>query len=157
MPHGSPECDEPDVAMCVCDFEPRCCSADSLWDAECVDLVDVLGCGDCGQSLEDCCTPHNDPICDITYVSQCVCDLDPVCCGPGGVWDLLCVALAASSCGAVCPPLEGDCCVEGEQAGCEDYEVVACVCMESPFCCEFNWGQVPCTELANECEAKCGG
>lgn len=35
------------VAACVCDFEPSCC--EDIWHPICADLVELVGCGRCGD------------------------------------------------------------------------------------------------------------
>ena len=42
---GSPGCDEPVIAKCVCASDPYCCITE--WDAQCVSEVDAFGCGSC--------------------------------------------------------------------------------------------------------------
>jgi hypothetical protein len=46
-----------------------------------------------------CGTPHASPGCDNNACTQCVCDLDPLCCS--GVWDAQCVACATGTGGRV--------------------------------------------------------
>jgi len=42
-------CNDPDVAQCVCSFDPFCCNY--LWDTFCVQEVESLGCGTCDAPM----------------------------------------------------------------------------------------------------------
>ncbi len=44
---GEPGCDDPDVQQCVCAVDETCCTEG--WDFQCVQQVDTLGCGGCGE------------------------------------------------------------------------------------------------------------
>jgi hypothetical protein len=49
----------------------------------------------------------------------------------------------------------GDCCVEGEAAGCDSAECEACVCADDDFCCVEVWDDL-CAEAAlGECAEEC--
>ena len=43
---GMPGCSNPEVAACVCETDPFCCS--TAWDSICVGEIEPLGCGRCG-------------------------------------------------------------------------------------------------------------
>ena len=128
LPHGAPGCADAGVQMCVCEFESDCCEHEGGWNQDCVELVDVLGCGDCGVPAEVCCQFPGPPNCGVPVVDNCVCELDPFCCDLQGGWDLHCVALAVTECGSYCPAPFGNCCEPGQHIGCDDWDVVACVC-----------------------------
>lgn len=151
LPHGAPGCANPGVQMCVCEFESDCCETEGGWDQDCVELVDVLGCGDCGLPAENCCQFPGPPNCGVPVVDNCVCELDFFCCDPQGGWDLHCVALAVTECGAYCPAPFGNCCEPGQYVGCDDWDVVACVCSADLNCCTLEWAQEPCVVLADAC------
>src|SRR5690606_29842727 len=54
-----------------------------------------------GTDSGDCCLPHPDPGCEDLPLQVCVCTRDAFCCNTA--WDDVCVDLALSSCGAICP------------------------------------------------------
>ncbi|MFQ5462860.1 MAG: hypothetical protein ACE5E5_09560, partial [Phycisphaerae bacterium] len=47
--HGQPGTNDPAVTACVCDAFPFCCTTTTGWSQFCVDAVDALGCGRCGE------------------------------------------------------------------------------------------------------------
>jgi hypothetical protein len=84
------------------------------------------------------------------FADNCVCEtLDPACCDPGP-WSLYCTALAVQECGlAMCIPPSGACCESHEAAGCNDFEVMACVCGAISDCCSVGW-TMDCVAYADE-------
>lgn len=63
------------------------------------DLALVLGAwGPCATS--DCCDAHGSAGCDQPGCTQCVCEIDPFCCGTQ--WDAICAGEAADECLAAC-------------------------------------------------------
>jgi hypothetical protein len=46
-------CVEPEVQACVCAIDRLCCAG--AWDARCVELVDIEGCGQCGAAPSSLC------------------------------------------------------------------------------------------------------
>jgi hypothetical protein len=131
--HDSPDCENPILSTCVCDARPQCC--EDSWDPSCVDAVEDLGCGVCGEP-ESCCDVGDEPGCDVPAVETCVCEFDPVCCEQG--WDEQCVAdVFLFGCG-ICPGATS-CCVADGAPGCMETDVQACVCEEEPSCCAEAW------------------
>ena len=129
---------------------------------------------DCGQCEGDCCEANGTPGCDDFGVSACICEADSFCCQLG--WDDSC-AEAATSCGAACGDCgdgtcddtvgescetctldcgscAGDCCEAGDDPGCDDPDVTACVCEADIFCCSTTWDEF-CAGAANSCDAGC--
>ena len=45
----APSCEDPEVAKCVCTFDPFCCNY--VWDSFCVQEVESLGCGSCDTPM----------------------------------------------------------------------------------------------------------
>src|SRR5690606_30341838 len=94
----------------------------------------------------DCCSVHGSTSCDVTACSECVCDIDPVCCV--NPWDQFCVATAEDECLAECqcdrtpsptPTPGGDCCSPHAGTGCDIGDCQACVCGEDSACCNLVW------------------
>jgi hypothetical protein len=56
---------------------------------------EITGCND-----GDCCAPHGYTGCQVAFISNCVCGLDPFCCNTE--WDQYCVDEAIVDCGAAC-------------------------------------------------------
>lgn len=138
LPHGSPSCDEPEVAACVCDENPYCC--EQMWDEECVAAVDKFGCGMCQMEEPGaCCEAHGGLGCADDGVEACVCDIAPGCCDEG--WDEVCAGLVEFLGCGVCepPPPPAACCEAHDEPGCDEPEVEACVCEGAPECCEGPW------------------
>lgn len=46
---SEPSCEDPELAKCVCSFDPFCCNY--LWDGFCVQEVESLGCGSCDTPM----------------------------------------------------------------------------------------------------------
>jgi hypothetical protein len=88
---------------------------------------------------------------------DCVCNLAPECCVPGP-WSLYCTAVAVQSCSLMCVPPPGDCCMVHEgAAGCDDFEVMVCVCSAAgnADCCSIAWTD-GCVGYADETCQSCG-
>lgn len=139
-------CADEMVEACVCDVDPACC--EKGWDELCVVRVEQLGCGGCTvgptgtrDSAQDCCLPHDEPGCIDMDIAACVCTSDPFCCMVG--WDQLCVdkvvELGCDDCIEPLGPVDLDCCVEHQEPGCDDPDVMACVCEQDAFCCDTAW------------------
>ena len=134
--------------------------------------------GDCGEcpTVSDCCSPHEEPGCDDAEVASCVCALDDFCCTV--TWDDLCVE-AGAGCGLECPACgdgacvegetcaacpedcgacpAGDCCAAHDGPGCDDADLMACVCATDDYCCDFEWDGL-CVEAAIDgCGLVCAG
>jgi hypothetical protein len=129
--NGTPGCDNPAVAQCVCEADVYCCETE--WDDICVGEVDSEGCGSCDGG---------GPVCgDGECSAGEACDNCPDDCGP---------------CGGT-----GSCCEVQETEGCDDPTIQACVCAEDSFCCDFKWDSICVDEIADfgcgSCEAGgCG-
>lgn len=131
--HDGPDCENPILSACVCEARPQCC--EDAWDASCVDSVQALGCGLCGEP-ERCCEQSEAPGCEVPAVQACVCEFDPICCEER--WDEQCVAdVSLFGCG-ICPGATS-CCVADGAPGCTETDVQACVCEEHPSCCTEAW------------------
>ncbi len=108
--------------------------------------------GDCDPEPWQC----GDGWCDNDVGEDCQsCPMD---CGPcgGECGDGLCDYDFGESC-ETCPWDCGecgseDCCTAHPTAGCEDPEIVACVCEMDPFCCQANWDDI----CVNEAKEQCG-
>ena len=140
-----PGCDDPAIEACVCAMDPSCCEVE--WTESCAELVELAGCGMCGEPTDMCCQPHEP--CGDDGIQACVCGVDEYCCD--GDWDLLCVALA-TECGSSCNALEGSCCDPTMNFGCEDFGVMRCVCPLNRGCCNNAW-DITCVDMAI---AECG-
>jgi hypothetical protein len=138
-----PDCDGKDCgpngcgAQCgVCAGRKPVCNDQGLCEIE---DPGPCGNGDCEPDLaEDCfncpldcgdCPPCGDDICDDGEE----CEFCPADCGPCAY---------------------GDCCAYHDFPGCEDKNVVDCVCALEPDCCLFPWSN-DCVELAGDCGAPC--
>ncbi|MCA9718359.1 MAG: hypothetical protein H6713_42520 [Myxococcales bacterium] len=149
--NGSPSCNQPDVAGCVCEAMPECC--EDVWSQACADSVEMLGCGLCEQQLGPCCEPGNGPGCEDADVAACVCDVAPGCCE--NEWNEVCADLVGFlGCGSC---NEGDCCAANDTPGCGDPVVESCVCEAAPSCCQNPWSDA-CAVLVEQLGCgMCGG
>ncbi|UCC31350.1 MAG: hypothetical protein JSU86_03555, partial [Phycisphaerales bacterium] len=104
VPHGGVGCTNLDIQECVCFFKPACCTV--VWDAECVDLIDMcrVGCDLASDGIPDECQAANSPDCDSDGMPD-VCELH---CGvPDGGCDHQDPQCgAASDCNSNCVPDE---------------------------------------------------
>jgi hypothetical protein len=87
------------------------------------------------------------------------CDSCPQDCGPCVVCgDGICdqdIGENCQSCPWDCGPCGGgDCCEAHDSPGCDDPDVMMCVCDMDPFCCQNNWDSI-CANEAQECGANC--
>lgn len=106
----SPNCLDPCIAQ-VCAQDSFCCN--NSWDSLCEEQVRTL-CGrlECPESSGAC--SHAACQTGEALVGECdapplgnscvtaVCNADPFCCDPGGVWDELCVSRIPGDCGQSC-------------------------------------------------------
>jgi len=78
------------------------------------------------------------------------CEPEPVNCGDGWCdWEM---GEDCESCPWDCGPCgDGDCCVPHDGPGCEDPEIVECVCEFDSFCCEEYWDDVCVNEAIEYC------
>jgi hypothetical protein len=86
-PSLSPGCSDASIASCVCAQDSYCCSVE--WDSQCVDEVDLFGCGSCfggsgGSGGSGCTVQLQDPVCSACMQSACcspaeACVADPGC------------------------------------------------------------------------------
>jgi hypothetical protein len=98
---GEPGCSDRTLAECVCLTDVHCCS--ESYDALCVTEA-VAQCGAVCPTeppASDCCSAASSPGCGVSVVEDCVCAIDPFCCG--GRFDQSCANLARAACGASCP------------------------------------------------------
>ncbi len=184
-PHAGPSCDIAACADCVClDLdppEPLCCAAGGDgWDELCVALASSPA--DCAAECQcgveptptptpggDCCTDHAGADCDEAPCSDCVCDIDPLCCSLS--WDATCVSIArtvdecAGSCTSCTPlpteppdgtPTPGPCC-EGRDLnpGCDEARCESCVCGVDGVCCSDTWDDSCVVIAQEECALDC--
>ena len=135
---------------CVCDARPECC--EGRWTAEC----EAYGLGACLEACrcpDLCCDAQDHPGCDVPACEACVCDEQPSCCTDE--WTAGCAQLAADTCAASCPCLEGAC-EPHDQVGTVDPDCWRCVCAEDISCCTEAWDE-DCVELGSlECVDDCG-
>lgn len=98
---------------------------------------------------ESCCDPFVP--CENSMVSECACLIDnKVCCGPG--WGLYCVAIAMSAdCLGACMLPPQSCCESFGPPGCNNPEIMACVCETQPSCCDISWDG-GCASQASKCD-----
>lgn len=145
--HPGAGCDNGLVRECVCEGAPQCC--EDGWSAQCVDLVESMACGQCGDA-GSCCQSSSSPGCETPAVRDCVCAADPFCCAD--VWDAQCVAdVFLFECGS-CPG-NNPCCAADDEPGCNEPEIQACVCTDEPQCCVDGW-TFACVEAIEDLE--CG-
>jgi len=181
--HDFPGCDQPEVVMCVCEMDPYCCQA--MWDGLCVNEAQQCGawcpctpncqgkqCGDdgCGGSCGQCppgsnCNPWG--MCSGTQMcgnGKCqagqgeTCETCPQDCGQCPCGDGICNG--NESCGT-CPwdcgeCTEGDCCQAHDFPGCNQPDIVACVCQMDAYCCQAIWDDICVNEAVEQCGAQCG-
>lgn len=92
---------------------------------------------------------------DPDIADDCVCNGDgmsPECCQGG--WNLYCTAVAVQACDLMCVPPAGDCCEPNELfPGCNDFEVMVCVCSagENADCCSIGWTGACAAYAAEHC------
>jgi hypothetical protein len=99
-PSSSGGCNDAQVAACVCQGDPFCCSTE--FDALCVNQA-VSRCGrDCDDRPpeSDCCSASSVPGCTDAPVAACICEIDPFCCVFR--FDQSCVNLGVSRCNPSC-------------------------------------------------------
>ena len=150
QPNGTPGCGDAGIQACVCAQDDFCCTGE--WDEVCVELVEQLGCGqcggpgdcgngscdagehcvncanDCGSCQGDCCQPNGTPACANVGIATCVCAQDDYCCTTE--WDEVCVGLVEEAgCGQCGGPVQ---CGNGS---CDDGEHCA-NCAEDCGWCE---------------------
>ncbi len=145
----------------------------------CDDGEDCLGCSkDCGECSGDCCAANDTPGCADAVLSGCVCDHDPYCCQVE--WDATCVGeveeFGCGDCGVapfcgdgvcmggetceLCPEdcgacADGACCEPNGTPGCDNPEIMACVCAQDPYCCATAWDQLCANEVDDYGCGKC--
>jgi hypothetical protein len=152
-PEGT-ECDP--NAKCLC--KPLCdgkqCGPNGC-GALCGECPLTKVCSDEGQCVDPEPSPCGNKVCEADEGETCYsCTLDCGQCPPCG--DGKCDAsesceFCPGDCGA-CP--YGDCCTPHDTVGCEDAEVVDCVCGIEPDCCKDTW-HATCVALAKDCGAVC--
>jgi hypothetical protein len=153
----TPGCESAVCMDCVCALDPVCCSADGVWDQNCVDLAsDPDQCGGfCACGTGDCCAVNESAGCEGAACLDCICSGDAVCCTT--VWDDFCVddATDPDTCRGACACGPEDCCSTHEAAGCNDNQCVDCICTIDPQCCTLAWDDF-CVEQARvECSGRC--
>jgi hypothetical protein len=151
--HMDGGCIDPEVEQCVCGLAPDCCD---VWTEECVQIVELGGCGMCGGGDKgECCVANLEPGCTTPEVEACVCAQDPFCCEEQ--WDGQCAAeVEALGCG-MCGGMGGDCCSPGDGPGCVDPQIEQCVCAAAPSCCNDKWTDA-CAALVEPLQCgMCGG
>jgi hypothetical protein len=75
------------------------------------------------------------------------------CCDPS-TWAAECAEAAVNLCSAC---LGGNsCCMVSSEPGCNDPDIVACVCASDPYCCQTEWDMF-CTQggIENACDFEC--
>ena len=146
LSNGTPGCDDATVQNCVCAIDPLCCQG--VWDHQCVQLLEELGCGICEPGDNTCCTFNLTPGCQLPDVQDCVCQAEPSCCDVAGSWTSECVELVDTlGCGACAT--RTDCCQAHDAPGCEDPQIEECVCAQDAFCCTNVWDGL-CIDLAEQ-------
>lgn len=102
---GTPGCEDFTITSCVCDLFPSCCS--DGWDESCVGLAATqceAGCAAIPGG--SCCMEQAGTGCDTPAIQDCLCPIDPFCCGQDpdmmGTWDATCVMEATDVCNADC-------------------------------------------------------
>ena len=148
-----PGCADPEVEACVCDHEPWCCEGG--FDLYCVETAFAECAVECELSDGDCCRASNERGCGDTDIQRCVCSVDPVCCTDE--YDAFCVQEATGECGLTCNTAapDSDCCTVGENPGCTDAAVEACVCDIDPVCCAGPFDSNCVGLAADVCGASC--
>ncbi len=143
--HGTPCCNDPNIAAAVCETDPICCTAS--WDQACVDAaLDLdLGCG--SPFAESCFSPHPGRGCSNEDCCEEVCDVDPFCCREE--WDGSCVVIttfypvACNQFDACGDPDARNCFVASFSPGCSDRACCREVCeFLDPWCCDVSWDAI---------------
>ena len=148
-----PGCADPDVEACVCDQAYWCC--EEGFDEYCVEIAFTECSAQCELGDGDCCEASEGPGCNDVEVQSCICQLDYACCTEA--YDEFCVEEAMAECGLECNSQDpdSDCCTTGENPGCTNDDVEACVCGIDPFCCAAPFDS-NCVGLAVDvCGADC--
>ena len=96
--NGTPSCDRPAVAQCVCQIDSYCCT--TAWDWVCsnmaFDSCGLSGCGAEDPTRGSCGEVHIPSGCARPSLEACVCAHDTYCCV--SAWDSVCTGLAANEC-----------------------------------------------------------
>jgi hypothetical protein len=142
MAHETPGCSDPQIASCVCEFEPICCELE--WNEFCIELAQ-----ECGACSGDCCEINEDSGCADPVCVEIVCEADPYCCDSH--WDNICVGEAEDWC-EVCGGMEPYC-GDGECTFGDDCENCEQDCGECPFCGDGICDQI---EDCEQCPDDCG-
>jgi hypothetical protein len=108
---------------------------------------------DVEELTSDCCSESPFPGCADDAVSECVCAMYPFCCEVA--FDMFCVMVAMTECGAECLG-PGSCCETTLEPGCNDPEVNACVCATDYRCCLQSYDELCITQAQAECGLVCG-
>jgi len=148
-----PGCSDPDIQACVCDFDEWCCMYG--FDEACISIAITECEAPCAVNDGDCCEESEEPGCEDAALLSCLCQVDMDCCFDS--YDSFCVMEAKAECGLVCEtaPPDSDCCAAGENPGCTDDGVEACVCGIDPFCCVESF-DANCAGIAVDmCGADC--
>ncbi|GMV42416.1 MAG: hypothetical protein AMXMBFR64_41320 [Myxococcales bacterium] len=118
--------------------------------------------GSCVMASEDCCRPHDAPLCEggpgtADACLLCVCEAtDPAagCCTGYTPWVAECAQAAATDCATACGCAR-TCCEPHAAAGCTDPGCSQCVCAADPSCCTGSWHAGCVTLAAGACAGAC--
>jgi len=185
QPHDFPGCKDEEIMWCVCEFDPFCCEAmwDEICVDEaknecgmnyCACQPDCQGkqcgpngcggqCGQCPPGFQctdsgQCQQPDN---CGNGWCQQwqgencetcpddcgiCIECGDGICSQGENCWE------CPEDCGE-CPP--ESCCEPHDTPGCDDPEVVECVCSNDAFCCNNHWDNICANAAIQQCNAPC--
>ncbi len=148
---GHPGCGDDDIRTCVCEVNPSCC--ESLWNDDCVALVNKSECGTCDSET---CGDFN---CDEGETCE-SCPIDCgecIVCGDDKCDESESCSTCPGDCGECPPPVCGDNLCEGDET-CEtcveDCGTCPSVCGDGT--CQLDESCETCSDDCGECAAGCG-
>lgn len=105
----------------------------------------------CGSAYSGSCFSSNGvPGCSTEVCCNAVCEVDPQCCEVA--WDVSCVETAIKICSGCGNPNAGSCFEAHSIPSCDIAKCCELICLDDPYCCEFEWDFFCAAFAEFECE-----